>query len=148
MIARCCTRRLQRWLGFTFGTPASLALRSRVTPRGDLLSDPLRHEPAHIDGAPLTCVDHMTAPRPRDLLLSNPAIPAHLGPRVLQDDIGTVSMINHMVAHPLREGEVVGNEALIITPCDQPSALRLFRSIKQTDDELLQLDGGWCRQDF
>src|SRR5437660_1744574 len=90
----------------------------------------------------------MAAPGQPGLIVANPSIPAHFGPRVLTDDIGTVSMVDYVVAHPLRERHVVRNKTLVVSACGQPPALRFLGGVEQADGQVIETIGRWCGEDF
>ena len=60
-------------------------------------------------------------------------MPAHLFPAVIDDDVGTVAMVDGMQAHPVRERDMVRYEIGSVATERETLGLTLGRSIQKAD---------------
>src|SRR5262249_49583083 len=80
----------------------------------------------------------MTTPRRLDCGDANPAIPTHFRPGIPSNHLRPMPVVNHMVAHPVRECQMVTDEVRIISPFQQTGGLCFFSCIEEANIETIQ----------
>jgi hypothetical protein len=103
-----------------------------------MLTQPLSHEMSDLCRAQLARLNDMSTPRRLDGGEPNPAIPTHLRPGILSNDLRPMAVVNHMVAHPGCERQVVTDEVQIISPFQQTGGLCSFSCIEEANGETIQ----------
>ena len=103
-----------------------------------MLTQPLSHEMSDLCRAQLARLNDISTPRRLDCGDPNPAIPTHLRPGILSNDLRAMAVVNHMVAHPVRECHMVTDEARIISPFQQTGGLCFFSCIEKANIETIQ----------
>ena len=88
------------------------------------LTEPLRDTMSDLSRALLTRIHDMAAPGRLGCSAPNPTIPPHLRPAILGNDLRSMPVVNHMVAHPACECDMPANEGRIVAPVQKTSALR------------------------
>jgi len=91
-----------------------------------MLTEPLRDKMSDLSRALLTRIHDMAAPRRLGCSEPNPTIPTHFRPAILSNDLRPMPVVNHMVAHPVCERNMVGDEVRIVAPVQKTSSLRHF----------------------
>ena len=89
--------------------------------------------PGHFDGWEVAGINDVAVPGGYRYLVRVPHIPAHLFPALMDDHLGTVPMVHDMLAHPLRERDVVRDQISTIAAERQTFGLTLGRSIQKAD---------------
>ena len=109
---------------------------------------PLSHELGDLCWAQLARVNDMTTPRRLDCGDPHPAIPTHLRPGIASNDVRPMPVVNHMVAHPVRECHMVRDEVRIISALQQTGGLCSFSCIEEANIETIQAVRRRSRPDF
>lgn len=103
-----------------------------------MLTQPLGHELSDLSRAQLARLNNIITPGRLDCSAPNPTIPTHLWPRILSDALRPMPMVNHMVAHPVRECHMVTDEFQIISPFQQTGGLCFFSCVEEANGESIQ----------
>ena len=91
-----------------------------------MVTEPLRDQRSNFSRASLTSIDDMATPRRLSSGAPNPTLPTHFRPAILSNDLRSMPVVIYMVAHPICECNVVGDEVRIVAPFLKTSGLCYF----------------------
>ncbi len=103
-----------------------------------MLTQPLGHELSDVGRGERAGVDNMAAPGRLGGGDGGPAIPTHVRPGILSDDLGPMTGVNDMAAHPVREGDMVRDKVGVIASFEEAGGLSALPGIEQANIETIQ----------
>lgn len=72
-------------------------------------------------------------------IIAHPALPAHLVPAVVKQNLGPMAMVSGVLAHPVGKGEVMRKQFWVVAPGKQACALGVGRGVEQADGDAGEL---------
>jgi len=75
-------------------------------------------------------------------------VPAHFFPAAINDHLGTVSVIDHVMAHPLGEGDVSVEKFVRVTALSEPLDLFGGRDIQEAHMDAVEIGCAGCGEEF